>query len=450
MGEIKHILMVTVAAHGHYIPMSQLADKIAKHHRVTLALPQAFLDVVRADKIEPKEDSISLLGIQDGLDLSDPSSLAGFKTIVIPSVKKLFQSVFDWNGETKLQSACEVRSPVDAVIADDMLAPALPTLHALGVPFYVFNSGSSGRMLHYLSVNADTPVCEESVSRGEQPFIAVPSEGKHPPPMLQIIKDILLPIHENVHLATGVIAATMSSLEADLVERIRKHPDMRGVGLFNVGPHVAGGEAQTDEERKVEVWLDAREPASVIYIAFGTMGEQPPERVRVIAEALLAIGRPFIWSLLADRQVYLPEELRDGIERQLNGEGNCKGLILTWAPQRMILNHQATAVFVSHCGWNSTMDSLIGGVPVVAWPQGVDQMMNALMLMRNGTAVLVDEGDRANRRTVGSGQVERIIRSVLDDESYKKAANSWKNAIATSVAPKGESHNEFLALIAAL
>ncbi|OQV20402.1 putative UDP-glycosyltransferase 75D1 [Hypsibius exemplaris] len=115
----------------------------------------------------------------------------------------------------------------------------------------------------------------------------------------------------------------------------------------------------------------------------------------------------------------------------------------------MILNHQATAVFVSHCGWNSTMDSLIGGVPVVAWPQGVDQMMNALMLMQNGTAVLVDEGDRANRRTVGSGQVERMIRSVLDEKPYKKAAKRWKSAIATSVGPDGESRNKFLALVAA-
>ncbi|OQV20401.1 hypothetical protein BV898_05687 [Hypsibius exemplaris] len=103
--------------------------------------------------------------------------------------------------------------------------------------------------------------------------------------MLQIVKDVLLPIHENVHLATGVIAATMSSLEADLVERIRKHPDMKGVGLFNVGPHVAGGKARTDEERKVEAWLNKRKSVSVIYIAFGTMyfGDQRPERAREIA-----------------------------------------------------------------------------------------------------------------------------------------------------------------------
>ncbi|OQV20404.1 putative UDP-glycosyltransferase 84A1 [Hypsibius exemplaris] len=449
MPERKHILMVTVNAHGHYIPMSQLADKIAKHHRVTLAVSQAFVPIIHADKIEPANGSVTLLGIHDGIDLSGPRSFATFMAHVIPGVENLFRSVFK---SENASVQCDVKDPVDAVIVDDMLAPALHALHALGVPFYVFNSGSSGRMLHYLSVNADTPVCGEDATHASEPFIAVPPDGSHPPPMLQIVKEILLPIHEVAHLATGFISATMGSLESDLVERIRKHPDMKGVALYNVGPHVANltGLVLKPEELKVEAWLDARENSSVVYVAFGTMSEHSPERVRAIAEALLAIGRPFIWSLPTDQQVYLPEELRNGIERQLDAEGNCKGLILAWAPQRMILNHQATAVFVSHCGWNSTMDSLIGGVPVVAWPQGVDQMMNALMLMRNGTAVLVDEGDRANRRTVSAEEIERMIRSVLEDESYKKAAKSWKNAIATSVGPDGDSQKELLSLIAAL
>ena len=127
-----------------------------------------------------------------------------------------------------------VQMPVDVVIADDLLAPTFPVLHRYHVPFYSFNSGSVGRLLHYLSITAATPTCSDPE---RVPFIEVPAvEGCQPPAVLEIFKKVYLPLHETIHLARGVICNAVDEMEEEFVKRVKKHPDMAGVALYTVGP----------------------------------------------------------------------------------------------------------------------------------------------------------------------------------------------------------------------
>ncbi|CAD6262737.1 unnamed protein product [Miscanthus lutarioriparius] len=120
-------------------------------------------------------------------------------------------------------------------------------------------------------------------------------------------------------------------------------------------------------------------PASVLYVSFGTTSCLHAEQVAELAAALKGSKQRFIWVLRdADRaDIYADESGESRHAKFLSEftkETEGTGLVITgWAPQLEILAHGATAAFMSHCGWNSTMESLSHGKPVLAWPMHSDQ-----------------------------------------------------------------------------
>lgn len=184
-------------------------------------------------------------------------------------------------------------------------------------------------------------------------------------------------------------------------------------------PAVAGGE--------IRAWLDAKPPASVVYISFGTLVGPSDEELEELAAALEESRRPFIWVLQADTMGpgghpgggggYFPEGLaRRAAESQ-------RGLVIRgWAPQLMILSHPSTGAFLSHCGWNSTVEALARGVPILAWPIKGDQVFNSKLVtarLRVGHPVRTagGPGERVTR-----GDVERGIERLMADDEVKERA----------------------------
>ena len=119
--------------------------------------------------------------------------------------------------------------------------------------------------------------------------------------------------------------------------------------------------AQQDSIMK---WLDAQPPLSMVFLCFGSMGSFGPTQVKEMALGLESSGHRFLWSLRTSTS--MPEGFLDRIK----GKGMiCRG----WAPQVEVLAHKAIGGFVSHCGWNSTLESLWYGVPIVTWPIFAEQ-----------------------------------------------------------------------------
>ncbi|CAH2079122.1 unnamed protein product, partial [Thlaspi arvense] len=115
-------------------------------------------------------------------------------------------------------------------------------------------------------------------------------------------------------------------------------------------------------------WPDSREPSSIVYISFGIVVHLKHEQVDEIAHGLLTYGCPsYGWFNLPWKETHaLPRELEE------------KGKIVEWCPQERVLTHPAVACFLSHCGWNSTMEALTSGVPMVCLPQCGDQVTNVV------------------------------------------------------------------------
>ncbi|KAM3327944.1 anthocyanidin 3-O-glucosyltransferase 2 [Capsicum galapagoense] len=148
------------------------------------------------------------------------------------------------------------------------------------------------------------------------------------------------------------------------------------------------------ETESIIKWLDEQPNSSVVFLCFGTIGSFEPEQVKEIAVALERSGHRFLWSLRRPPpkgKIEMPsdydnseEVLTEGFLDRTKGIGKVVG----WAPQVTVLSHSAVGAFVSHCGWNSTLEGVCCGVPIAAWPLHAEQQMNAFLLVKElGLAV---------------------------------------------------------------
>ena len=194
------------------------------------------------------------------------------------------------------------------------------------------------------------------------------------------VREVLARITETVHNSSGVVVNTSEALEAAEMERLRG--DLAGAGLpllLAAGPlhklsSRSAGSSLLDQDRSCMAWLDTRAPGSVLYVSFGSLAAMDPGEFLEVAWGLAASGHPFL-------RVVRPKlvrgcdgaQLPDGFEDAVAG----RGMVIRWAPQQEVLAHPAVGGFWTHCGWNSTLESVGEGVPMLCRPDAVDQMMNA-------------------------------------------------------------------------
>jgi hypothetical protein len=131
------------------------------------------------------------------------------------------------------------------------------------------------------------------------------------------------------------------------------------------------------QDRGCLKWLDAQAPASVLYVSFGSIATMSAAELVETAWGLANSGHPFLWVLRPGLVRGTPPSeappLPDGFDAATRG----RGVVVSWAPQEEVLAHPAVGAFWTHCGWNSTLESVCAGVPIMACPCFGDQMGNA-------------------------------------------------------------------------
>ncbi|XP_028775372.1 flavonoid 3-O-glucosyltransferase-like [Neltuma alba] len=220
------------------------------------------------------------------------------------------------------------------------------------------------------------------------------------------------------------------------------------VPLWMAGPHALLTHVVTDllrekfpcdddDKHGCLQWLDKQKTASVLYIAFGSVILPPPHELSALAQALEEGKFPYIWSFRGSPEKQLPE----GFLKR-TGE---QGIVVPWAPQLDILKHASTSVFMTHCGWNSILESIVGGVPMICRPFFGDQRLNTLMLEGEwGVAMAVDNG------VITKNEIIRVLESSLTGEKGKMMRSnvtSLKQSAMKAIEPSGSSTQNFRTLI---
>ncbi|KAK9697214.1 hypothetical protein RND81_08G022000 [Saponaria officinalis] len=206
--------------------------------------------------------------------------------------------------------------------------------------------------------------------------------------------------------------------------------------LLCVGPFplTCPPQVYSDPENCLE-WLDQHGPRKVAYISFGTVVTPPPHEIKALGEALEVSEIPFIWSMSESLRANLPESFVEKIQKDEK-----LGKIVSWAPQIKLLGHPSIGVFVTHCGWNSIMESISTGVPLICRPMLGDQALNQRIIECElefgigieGGSLTQSSTINALNQVLSSERGEEMRRNVeelqkLAEESVQQGGSSFEN-----------------------
>ncbi|XP_031125064.1 anthocyanidin 3-O-glucosyltransferase 2-like [Ipomoea triloba] len=312
----------------------------------------------------------------------------------------------------------------------DMFSTAMiDVADEFGVPTYVFyTSGAAvlGFLLHMQRISLEgLRGCERDLNI---PTYANPFPSKLTPSALLEEHGfaMFLTISKLISGTKGVIVNTFLELESHAIKTLSDDPNSPPV--YPVGPilNLAGPGAGEGSKQILE-WLDDQPEGSVVFLCFGSGGYFPEEQVKEIAIALERSGQRFLWALrrMPEKGSLIPGEyidprevLPDGFLERTQGVGK----VIGWAPQAAILSHPGVGGFVSHCGWNSTLESIWFGKPMAAWPIAAEQQANAFEIVKEigiGVDLKMDYKRDFKDATkfsemVRAEEIERGIKSVMD------------------------------------
>ncbi|KAJ8434040.1 LOW QUALITY PROTEIN: hypothetical protein Cgig2_001233 [Carnegiea gigantea] len=199
-----------------------------------------------------------------------------------------------------------------------------------------------------------------------------------------------------------------------------------GRGAWHIGPvslcnrstkdKAQRGKQPAVDEHKCLRWLDPRKPHSVIYICFGSTGKAIGPQLNEIAMALEASEQAFIW-VVKNQDCHLPP----GFEQRMEG----KGLIIKgWAPQVLILEHEPIGAFVMHCGWNSTLESISAGKPMVTWPYYNEKLVT--QILKNGVPKKCSKTFTTDY-LVKQETIEKALRNIMMGDGAKEMRHGAKS-----------------------
>ncbi|MCE2055722.1 hypothetical protein HAX54_043276 [Datura stramonium] len=201
-------------------------------------------------------------------------------------------------------------------------------------------------------------------------------------------------------------------------------------------------------------WLNKQPPRSVLYVSFGTTTSFSDRELKELAMGLEQSKQRFIWVLRdADRgDIFTGEprkvELPDGFEERVKGVGL---VVREWAPQPEILAHSSTGGFMSHCGWNSCIESITMGVPMAAWPMHSDQPMTGFLVTEVLKIGLIVREWEKREELVSASTIENVVRKLMASEegdAVRRRANELGENVRQSTEKGGASRMELDSFIA--
>ncbi|XP_062200171.1 UDP-glycosyltransferase 83A1-like [Phragmites australis] len=175
-------------------------------------------------------------------------------------------------------------------------------------------------------------------------------------------------------------------------------------------------------------FLDAQPHGSVVYVAFGSLTIMSPTQLEELALGLEASGRPFLWVVRPGLAGKLPTVFMH----------HGRGKVVEWAPQERVLAHPAIGCFLTHCGWNSTLESIRNGVPMLCWPYFTDQFANQTYISdiwRVGLRVARTD----NEGMVTKERIMERLESILADNGIKERVERLKEIAEKSMSEEGQS-----------
>ncbi|KAK2995875.1 hypothetical protein RJ640_029600 [Escallonia rubra] len=449
MGSTKaHALVLPFPVQGHINPMLQFSKRLAsKGLKVTV--------VATTNSVQAPDNSIDIEYIPDGSDQTDQKKDAGlerFKSVasrVLPDlIEKLngygscrvnlvvYDSIVPWALDvayeldvygaslfTQSCQSCAVSAiyyhmthgslEIGSLEGENVLSPSMPLMGVKDLPSFISDMDTYPAFLGLFLTGS---------------LILIRRIGCCSTPLTsRNVKYVVNWMASQWPVKT--VGPTIPSMYLD--KRLEDDKDY-ALSLFEPG----------DED--CIKWLNTKDAGSVVYVSFGSLANLGEDQMEELACGLKQSNRYFLWVVRASEESKLPTNF--------STEASENGLLVNWCPQLKVLAHPAMGCFMTHCGWNSILEALSLGVPMLAVPQWTDQPTNAKYVVdiwQAGVRVKVDEKGMIRRE-----EIETCIREVMEGErgnELKRNAVRWKELAKAAVDEGGSSDkhiDEFISELA--
>ncbi|GJN17747.1 hypothetical protein PR202_gb04843 [Eleusine coracana subsp. coracana] len=357
-----------------------------------------------------------------------------------------------------------------ALLLDFFCGGAVDVGAELGVPTYFFFTtcvAGLALLLHLPVIQGRTALSIRDLGGG---LLHVP--GLPPVPADHLAEAVLdrdsranrhfLALSVQLCRSQGVIVNSFRALEPRAVDAIVAGictiPERRAPPLHCVGPLVKSEEEVAANRHECLAWLDAQPEASVVFLCFGSMGRFSAEQTRHVARGLEMSGQRFLWVVRRPtgdsdnrgqhhhQQQAGPDDLDALLPEGFVARTKERGLVVqSWAPQREVLAHGAVGGFVTHCGWNSVLEAVAGGVPMLAWPMYAEQRMNKVFLVEEMKLAVAMEG--YDKEVVEDVEVAAKVRWLMESDGGAELRKRTREAMRRAKQAMGDGGESKVAVL---
>ncbi|KAF6160641.1 hypothetical protein GIB67_019581 [Kingdonia uniflora] len=423
---IPHVAILTSSGMGHLQPSFRLAALLVNNNcRVTFVTTHPTVSLAESNSISSFLSAFPQI-ISKTLNLLPMD----------PTTTKMTDPFFlQWDAirhSSHLLSPLLASSspPLTALVTDVMIASTfVPATTDLTLPNYILFT-SSAKMLSFLVCYPTILAAIESNKKSDHILsdatihindsLIIPTSC-FPPPLFypkQLFNTQFAANAKQMMRCDGILINSFEGLETESLEQLN------GGNIINGLPPVIpiGPLSPCDFEQGPGLsWLDNQLDNSVVYVSFGSRTSMSREQILELGNGLLKSGTKFLW-VVKDKKV--DKDDNGGVEEVVGYEFiekvKDKGLVVkTWVDQIGILSHRAVGGFVTHCGWNSVVEAALCGVPMLAWPQGSDQRINATVVESRGLGLWVKSWGWSWEEVVKAEEIGNKIRELMIDERFK-------------------------------
>ncbi|KAF8044101.1 hypothetical protein BT93_A2166 [Corymbia citriodora subsp. variegata] len=465
------IVLYPSPGRGHLASMVELAKHILRHH------PSFSITVLLLSTPPPDTHFVA------AISASHPSiTFHHLPSVSVPNSDHLSSSpakfIFSTFEIVRLHNpalhqtlvSLSMSSAIKAFVIDFFCNSAFGVSASLNIPtYYYYTSGASGlaSFLYIPSLHKKYP---ESFKDLDVPIQIPGFPPVSPRDMPMAISDRSLMVYRHffdtaVQMANsaGIIANTFDSFEASALRALRDGlcvPDRATPPTYCVGPLLAagGGIEGGGERHECLGWLDSQPTRSVLFLSFGSMGVFSTRQLKEMALGLERSGVRFLWVVRvppphdearrtsAELEPSAESFLPDGFVDRTRGRGM---IVESWAPQVEVLSHGSVGGFVTHCGWNSVLEAVCHGVPMLAWPLYAEQRLNRVYLVEEMKLAL-SVTDSEEDGLVSADELEDRVNELMRSEKGRAVRDrvlAMRDAAAAALGDGGSSRAALAELI---
>ncbi|XP_024983332.1 UDP-glycosyltransferase 73E1-like [Cynara cardunculus var. scolymus] len=473
-----HFILFPLMTQGHMIPMVDIARLLAERGAtVTIITTPVNANRFRSVIDRAIESNLNIQVLELQLQLARvglPEGCESFDLLPLAALKLNLFDAIDMLEEPAENVIRGLTPPPSCIISDNGLPWTTDVAKRLNIPRLVFYGPGCFAFL-CIHIVTNTNILDEVESDSD--YFVLPGL----PDRIEVTKaqasgwgkgdskrskERFERMQEAGKASYGIVVNSFDELEPKYVEEFAK---AKGKKVWCIGPvslcnknfldMAERGKKAAINEHDCLKWLDSRESGSVVYVCLGSLSNSCTEQAIELALGLELSNVPFIWFTRHKDDEFERWISKERYEERIKDRGL---MVHGWAPQILVLSHQAIGGFVTHCGWNSTLEGISAGIPMVTWPHFADQFLNERFIVdvlkigvRIGVEVPVPFGEHDKfEMTVKMEDVKKAVESLMNDGEESKTRRTRAKELGKmakrAMEDGGSSHANMTSMIQAI